>query len=68
MVDGRRSDAWDRAASIIAKLHNTHVAKERDVIQIEDVHPYMVRRRQEKVIIKAPKKVQMAALKQMAGL
>ena len=33
---------WNRAATIVVKLHNTHVTSESQLIKFQDVHPHFM--------------------------
>jgi hypothetical protein len=46
MATARRVDEWDRAASIVAKLHNVNCTKERDMVRdLSTLNPYRARTR-----------------------
>jgi len=67
MADARRRDAWDRAAALIAKVHNVHVTEEADLITPADIHPYLSAAESKKPdpVIRLPKKVQFSILKRL---
>lgn len=42
MAEGKERSEWNRAASIMVKIHNAHIVKVADAIKFEDVHPYFI--------------------------
>lgn len=40
MKDAKERSDWDKAAMVVAKIHNVNAAKSSDCIQFADVHPY----------------------------
>ena len=67
MSDAKRRHDWDIGATIVAKIHNMHIANESDLINPATVHPFM-----DDVeitnIVPVCKKIQMGALKALGGI
>ena len=42
MAEAKERSEWNRAASLMVKIHNAHIAKQSDAIGFKDVHPYFI--------------------------
>lgn len=40
MARGRRKDAWDRTAALLAKIHNVNCMNEESLLRPLDCHPF----------------------------
>jgi hypothetical protein len=44
MAEAVERSEWNRAAAIIAQIHNANVVHKRDLITFMDIHPYHVQK------------------------
>jgi len=48
MAEAHERSEWNRAAVLIAKVHNVNQVRRSDLIGFEDVHPHFLRKREDK--------------------